>query len=417
MTTTYDVIIIGAGVAGLAAARRLQQAGLAPLVVEARDRIGGRIWTDHSYAPVELGAEFIHGEKATTWQLIDPAGLTAEPWPRPVAGAPNDGRSFAWQGQFFGPESELSIAVEQLCARVEAYEGPDRPVTEVLAEWAGGNEVVLTLAGNRLACREAADVTRLSAQALGREYAQGTAGWDNFHIQAGYDALPKLLAEGLEIRCNAAVSQIDWDNRAVRLSLPEGEVIQARQVIITVPLGVLQANQPRFVPALPVAKQQAIQAIAMGYVTKLALWFRQVCWPPFTFLGTDKAVFTWWPVGTAEQPGLMGYIGGPAARRLAELGQAAAIEQGLNELSELFGPDVRPHFIKGKLVDWSSDPWSRGAYTYTPVGAGQARAELAAPLPPALFFAGEATSTNGHLATVHGAIETGWRAAEEVMQY
>jgi monoamine oxidase len=111
----------------------------------------------------------------------------------------------------------------------------------------------------------------------------------------------------------------------------------------------------------------------------------------------------------------MGYVGGPQALELAALGQAGAVAQGLKELKQLFGAEIETAFIKGQMVDWSSDPWSRGAYSYTPVGAEAARAELAAPVANTLFFAGEATSINGHVGTVHGAIESGWRVAAEVL--
>ena len=157
----------------------------------------------------------------------------------------------------------------------------------------------------------------------------------------------------------------------------------------------------------------------MGQVTKLILWFAQPVTMPDTITSTDGKVGTWWPVtsrGSAEQPALMGYTGGPYALTLANMGERDAIAQGLDEITALFGTSLRERCIGGRLVDWSRDPWSLGAYTYSPVGIGTSRADLAAPLDNTLFFAGEATVTNGHIATVHGAIETGWRAAGEVVK-
>jgi monoamine oxidase len=148
-------------------------------------------------------------------------------------------------------------------------------------------------------------------------------------------------------------------------------------------------------------------------VIKLMLWFERQLWPDFVVLSTDGRIATWWPVESAATPTLMGYVGGPATLEVAALGEQGAITLALAELSQLFGADLAAACLGGRLSGWSDDPWSLGAYTYSPVGIGDARAALAAPLGP-LHFAGEATLTNGHIATVHGAIESGRRAAEEI---
>jgi len=166
---------------------------------------------------------------------------------------------------------------------------------------------------------------------------------------------------------------------------------------------------------LPAERLAALERIGVGHVTKLILWFDRQCWPEFTVLSTDGQVATWWPVPGAATPTLMGYVGGPAALGLAARGEAGAIATGLAELTALFGADMRAACLGGRLADWSRDPWSLGAYTYSPVGMGNARAILATPLAETLYFAGEATVTNGHLATVHGAIESGYRAAAEIL--
>jgi monoamine oxidase len=265
-----------------------------------------------------------------------------------------------------------------------------------------------------LANIEGADPERLSAAALTNEREASTNGAENFHILDGYDRAVARLAAGLEIRLGCPVERVAWGEGGVELGLAGGERLWARRAIVTLPLGVLQAGRPAFAPALPPAKREAIGAIAMGQVTKLLLWFDRPLWPEMTALSTDGAVATWWPVESAATPTLMGYTGGPAALRLAALGAAAAIEAGLRELSALLDVDAAAACIGGRVADWSRDPWSLGAYTYSPLGMGDARASLAAPLGP-LHFAGEATATGGHLATVHGAIESGRRAADEVL--
>lgn len=403
----HDVIIIGAGAAGLAAGRRLHTAGLEPLLLEARDRVGGRIWTDHTHGPAELGAEFIHGDRAITWEVVRAAGLRTSVW--------GDDRRFAWGERILLPDDPIIPRVFALYGAATSYSGPDVSAGVLLCGQTSLDDPALLFASRWLANIEAADPEILSAPAVSHERATSTNGERNFHILDGYDRMVTALADGLTIRLGAAVEQIAWGEAGVTLRLESGEELRARRAIITVPLGLLQAGRPAFRPALPAPKQRAIRAIAVGHVTKLLLWFDRQLWPDFTVLSTDGVIATWWPVESAAVPALMGYTGGPAALAVAGLGKQEAIATGLRELSALFGVDAAPACIGGKLADWSRDPWSLGAYTYSPLGMGNARAKLATPLAGSLFFAGEAAVTNGHIATVHGAIESGIRAAEEAL--
>lgn len=414
-TTKGEVVIIGAGMAGLAAAQRLRSAGLAPLVLEAQERIGGRVWTDRSRGVVELGAEFIHGKKAVTWDLIRQANLVTAPWPPEEMKGQAGAYLYAHQGKFL-LNSNLDANVQNLYNRTERYAGPEQSVAEFMARLTPAEDLAGQFALNRVACVENADVNGLSVQALGQERRMNSAGWgDDFHVTSGYDSLAAFLAQGLRLSLNTAVTQIDWDESGAVLLLSNQQSIRARHVVVTVPLSLLQAGVPHFQPALPGEKQHAIQALAMGQVIKLVLWFEYPFWPPFAFLYADGLILTWWPVYSEQGTALMGYTGGPTAQTLAALEEQAAIKQGLAEVAVLFGKRAYETFIKGRWVDWSGEPWTRGGYSYTPVGAGDARAKLAAPVANTLFFAGEATSTNGHLATVHGAIESGRRAAGEIL--
>lgn len=403
----YDTIIVGAGVAGLAAARALRDAGRPALVVEARERAGGRVHTDRTHGPAELGAEFVHGHLAATWELIRAAGLRAAAW---------DGARRAGVGGRILPQGDPTLGrATALYDAVSAHEGADISAAALLATLAPPDDPALTIALQWLANVEGADPHLLSAATLGRERAASRSGAGNFHILDGYDRLVDHMAAGLELRLGAPVERIGWGHAGVQLDLAGGERLEARRAILTLPLGMLKAGRPGFDPPLPSAKRRAIQAIAMGHVSKLILWFDSAPWGDLAVLSTDGRVATWWPVESAATPTLMGYTGGPAALALAELGEAGAIEVGVAELSRLLGRAMRPHLLGGRLADWSRDPWSLGAYSYSPVGMGDARAALAAPLGGTLFFAGEATLTDGHLATVHGAIESGRRAAREVL--
>lgn len=403
----HDTIIIGAGAAGLAAAQTLAAAGTAALVVEARGRAGGRIHTDRTHGPVELGAEFIHGHLAATWEHVRAAGLRTSPW--------GSERGFARGGAILPPDDPLSARVFALYEQVAHYDGPETGAAALLRRLAAPDDPALTIVLRWLANLEGADTERLSAAAYAWEREHSSNGEENYHILDGYDRLVAQLAAGLDIRLDAPVERVAWAPGAVMATIAGGEQLRARRAIVTVPIGVLQAGRPAFTPELPRAKRDAIAAIPMGHVTKLVLWFARQLWPDFTVLSTDGRIATWWPVESAATPTLMGYQGGQVALDVAAMGETRAIEAALEELTTLFGPEVRGAYLGGRLADWSRDPWSLGAYTYSAVGLGGARAALAAPVAGTLFFAGEATVLDGHIATVHGAIESGRRAAGELL--
>ncbi|MCS6882307.1 MAG: NAD(P)/FAD-dependent oxidoreductase [Oscillochloridaceae bacterium] len=403
----YDTLIIGAGVAGLAAARALQAAGQHICVLEARERVGGRIATDRTYGPVELGAEFVHGDRACTWTEIRAAGLRTRPW--------GTSRRFARGGRLLSPDDPAIARTYELFELVNTYDGPEVSVAELIARHTTPGDPAGEFVLRWLANLEAADPARLSAVAIARERAESQNGSGNFHLLDGYDCLTNHMAAGLPIRLGAPVARLVWRPGAVVARLARGEALTARRALITAPAGVLRAGRPAFDPPLPAERLAALHAIGVGHVTKLILWFDRQLWPEFTVLSTDGQVVTWWPAPGAATPTLMGYAGGPAALRLAARGEAGAIATGLAELTALFGADARAACLGGRLADWSRDPWSLGAYTYSPVSMGDARAILAAPLAETLYFAGEATVTGGHLATVHGAIESGYRAAAEIL--
>lgn len=403
----HDVIIIGAGAAGLAAARALAAAGVEALLVEARDRIGGRIWTDHSHGPTELGAEFIHGDRAATWEYVRAAGLRTSPW--------GDDRRFARGGRVL-PAGDPAVArVYALYEAVAHHAGPDISAAELLGGRAQADDPALGLALRWLANLEGADPARLSAAAFAHERLASSNGEGNFHILDGYDRVVAHLARGLAIRTGCPVARVGWAPDGAVVELAGGEALRARRVVVTVPVGALQAGRLAFAPELPEAKRAALGAIPMGHVTKLAMWFDRQLWPDFTVLSSDGRIATWWPVESAATPTLMGYQGGHQALAVAAMGEEQAVAVALDELAVLFGPEVRAALVGARLADWSRDPWSCGAYTYSAVGMGAARAALAAPVAGTLFFAGEAVAAGGHIATVHGAIESGRRAAAEIL--
>jgi len=272
------------------------------------------------------------------------------------------------------------------------------------------------------------------------------AGSGNFRIHAGYDVVIQHLASGLDVRLNTAVTHIDWGERpsggssdGVVVHTAASQALRASAVIVTVPLPVLQQDALTFDPPLPEAKRHAIQALRMGPVVKLHLLFRERFWPDDTSIFSGSGDMpVWWPPAfgrerSEDQPPhvLTAFVGAKRALALDAMTNEAVADHALNALCQMFTraphgevgaqPEYvsdlpRRTFIKLERVSWQTDPWARGGYTFVPTGAYGARQALAEPVGGRVFFAGEATVFDSNPATVHGALESGWRAAREVMR-
>jgi monoamine oxidase len=430
-----DVVVVGAGAAGLSAGRALADAGLSVIVLEARDRLGGRVWTDRAFGPVpvERGAEFIHGAGAESWPVVRQAGLHTEPFAR------WSGRRIALSpGRLAGawlPRTRLDLrrifTLEQEIAR---YQGPDCS----LAEWLAARRyspLAAHIADIRLAHANCATPTTISVAELAHELRLSDRGPGDFHILDGYDRVFTPLAAGLDVRLSTAVTEIEWGQDGVQVktrrqgdkethepidqsSTPDRLVshstLQARHAVVTLPLALLKAGAVRFDPPLPERKQRAIETLAMAPAIKLLFRFAEPFWDDqMTFLTADDPVPVWWTVRRGA-PLLTGFVTGPRAARLAAHGQAGIVERGLNALTAIFGPAARRLFERAQVVDWGADEWARGGYSSVPPGAHGQRQILAEPA-AALHFAGEATVFASNPATVHGALHSGQRAAGEII--
>ena len=413
MDTQVDVLVIGAGAAGLGAARALADAGRRVIVLEARDRIGGRVWTDHDFGPVpvERGAEFIHGERAETWVWLRRAGLSAASQAR-WSGRRivlDDGRLAGADLLHTRPDLRRVFELEHLIA---AYRGPDCS----LAEWLVANEfspLAARIADMRLAHSYCATPATISVVELAHELRLDDKGPGDFHILEGYDRVLAAVAANLDIRLNTPVMAIRWDADGVEVTASQG-AFAARAAVVTLPLALLKADTVSFAPALPDEKRRAIAALAMGPAMKLLLRFTEPFWDPeLTFLTADQPIAVWWTVRPGE-PLLTGFITGPRAERLAAHGAEEVIERGLAQLDALFDRAPSRLFVAGQLVDWAADAWARGGYSSVPPGAYGQRAVLAERVGP-LHFAGEATVVDNNPATVHGALHSGGRAAAEII--
>jgi monoamine oxidase len=424
-----DVLVLGAGIAGLAAARLLAERGRRVLVLEARDRVGGRILsqTTEQGAIVELGAEFVHGRAPELWSLIDECGAETVERDGSVLREQEDGRlvedADTEDGDLFAPLDSLAALREDSLSFADWLRTSDVPEQEraALRGYVEGFN--------------AADATRISARSLGvqQRAEQAIEGDRMWHIRGGYAQLTDDLAErvrqlGAEIRLGCVVASVQWRAGDVQVHTTHGS-FHAPQCIVTLPLGVLQ-HGPTFEP-----EPQALGAarrLAMGDAVRFTMLFREPWWESTPHLYPDALrdlsfLFTsrrmppvWWTPHPERQktPSLTGWAGGPAAAQLAgrsaeELGQEAC-----RTLAQVFG--LPAEHIQNALLgtyahDWAADPFACGAYSYVPAGALDAPEAMSRPEASTLFFAGEHTDTTGHWGTVHAALHTGLRAAAQAL--
>jgi monoamine oxidase len=431
-TQRFDVAVIGAGAAGLAAAAELSERGCQVCVLEARDRIGGRIFTRHEphlAVRLELGAEFVHGKAHATsrWiadrntELIDAAE-----------------QRWILRGDKLRPADDLFPELKSRLGRVRRPR-KDLPFSEFLEGPARSHlsprirEFALMLVEGY----DAADATRISTLATLDEWCgESSADAATFRPQRGYESLLHALAGALDpkrvhIKLSTIVREVRWKRGEVAIAATQqgrAEDVVARQAIVTLPLGVLQLppqapNGVRFVPTLD-AKQEALAALATGPVIKLVLQFRRAFWEQVdggryayaAFFHAPKAAFpTFWTMLPARASVLTAWAAGPAAAKLAGLGESELVRAALDCLGKLFpeGDRVAADFQCAYLHDWQADPFACGAYSYVVAGGGKGRERLAEPLDDTLFFAGEAADTDGESGTVAGALASGERAVEE----
>jgi monoamine oxidase len=399
-----DAIVIGAGAAGLAAARLLREAGLEVIVLEARARLGGRIHTLHEPGwpmPIEAGAEFVHGAPPRLMRVLALAGLETRP---------SRGSHLLAEGGRLRRADRLWREVQQLLAHVG---GPERTVREYFDSpgWKRRtNEEQRWMAAAFVEGFDALDLDRASLRAIAEESSGGAERIDR--VVQGYGALVDWLAAGTRVVLRAP---------ATRVLLRDGEVEvrtrrrawRARTAIVTLPLAVLQAGALQFRPALPPRKQQAIDGLAMGAVVKVALRLERPLLGRALFLhARSVAVPTWWVPRPLTEHALIGWAAGPRAEALPRT-DAAIARTALESLRTALGAEI-PLSAPPLVFDWRRDEYARGAYSWVPVGQLKQRQELAAPVGKQLFFAGEATSSEMS-GTVHGALESGFRAAGEVL--
>lgn len=416
-----SVAVIGAGMAGLAAASALRAAGVAVTVYEARGRIGGRVVTDRGWPglPVDMGASWIHGVKGNPiTALARAAGAALHPTDYDSGATFRDGAEAA---DLPDPFDLLDAA--QAAAWDAATDLSLRAAVEGLAVWqamgARGRDRMRAAIYRNVELEYAADWGALSARNFD---AGGEFGGGDALLLAGYDALAAHAARGLDIRLGARVQRLEAGARGVRLGLAGGGVVTADAAVCTLPLGVLQAGAVVFDPPLAPARQAAIARLGMGLLNKLWLRFdAPPPVPPVDWLTDLTPPDDLWPewVNPGARTGLPLLLGFNAAGRAAAVegwSDADTIAAGTETLRAMFGSRF-PAPRDGKVTRWRGDALAGGAYSFVPVGAdGDTRAALAGTdWDGRLHFAGEAAETE-HPATVHGAWLSGRRAAAALLE-
>jgi monoamine oxidase len=421
-----EVIVVGAGAAGLAAAYELSRRGRSVLVLESADRVGGRILTTKTASghPVELGAEFVHGEPPALCRIIRDHHLQTEP----VRGeflCFEEGRLQDCHGFFEDADRVLQELPKN---------GPDMSFEDFLRSQ--GSE--FSADARKRACSfvegfNAADPARISVRSLvqASEFEERHGGDVQMRIASGYSVVPDTLMQLLpaslaEVKVGRTVTEIRWSPGEVRLSCDSNdgqESCSARCCIITVPIGVLQRSASgkgrlRIEP-FPDATASALRQVAMGNVVRFTLEFDKIFWPKdMSFLFAQaEAIPTWW--SRTGLPLITGWCAGPRCAPLLGLSSDQLADRALPILAKMLGEteaSLRQTFHNIYFHDWHNDPCTLGAYSYVVAGGVSAPFELARPVANTLFFAGEATDANGRSGTVDGAIASGQQAAQMILE-
>lgn len=420
---TEKIIVVGAGMAGLAAARTLVDAGYAVTVLEGRARVGGRVWTSRQWtdAPLDLGASWIHGTKGNPITALADT-ISA----KRVATSYDSAILYDTSGQPATDAQEAAVeawqeTLDEATAKAQhrAQDLSLQAAIEQVIDWAAlskreRQELQLFL-NSTIEQEYAGATTEISAQYF--EYDEAFTGKDVL-FPDGYGAIPAYLAKGLALHLNQRVTDIAYDQHGVTVTT-DRDTFRADRAVVTLPLGVLKQKVVRFAPLLPAAKVAAIESLGMGLLNKLYLRFPTPFWPTtydwLTYLALEKGQWSEWLslYRPTQKPILLGFTAAAFGRTIEQWSDEKLVNSAMSTLHTIFGRQI-PAPTAWQITRWASDPFAYGSYSFYKVGSTpDSRAALAAPIAGRLFFAGEATAAD-YPGTVHGAYLSGLRAAEEI---
>jgi monoamine oxidase len=428
-----DVIVIGAGATGLMAAHELTKAGKRVIVLEARNRTGGRIHTldDTSFFKyAELGAEFVHGDLPVTLKLLKQAGIQM---------VPASGEMWHYNDGKFSKEYQRIDHWSLLMEKLSNLE-QDTSIGEFLRQEFGENKYaeLRDWVSRFVAGYDGADPFKASAFALRKEW-QSEDEHAQHRVKGGYCRMIRyLVAEskknGAQLFLNSIVKKIHWEHGRVEVITTDEVSYKAGKVIIALPLGVLQAAPSEkgaisFSPSVP-QYQQAIQQMGFGAIVKILLEFKNTFWQgqeiaklagdslkEMGFLLSNEEIPTWWTQYPGHSTVLTGWLGGPPAEKKKDITDEELFQQALQSLSNVFKlsiDELKGNLIAWNISNWTADPFTRGAYAYDTVDASAAREILSAPINKTIYFAGEYLYDGPAMGTVEAALTSGLETAKNL---
>lgn len=424
LSTSASVLVLGAGIAGLAAARALTEQGRSVIILEARNRVGGRMWTDSSLGvPLDLGASWIHGVNGNPiTKLAKQFGVKTVPTDDENSIMFNADGSEHSDVEWEETESLFEEIYEEVALMQEETES-DTSLQDafdaVLSEYDLSDEQMRRLnyyAYLGTSLEYGADMNDLSLW----EWDQDEEfGGEEVIFPGGYNQITNVLAKGLDIRLETVVKTIRYGDDGVVVETTAGDFV-ADQAVVTFPLGVLKQASVKFEPPLPESKQSAIQKLAMGVLNKVYLRFPEVFWDEnvetISYLGDVLGEWSDWLsfVPFTGEPVLMAFHGGDKGFALENLSDDVIVAGAMKTLQVMFGESV-PEPIGILITRWGKDPFALGAYSHIPpFASGEDYDALFEPVDDKLYFAGEATSRE-YPSTVHGAYLSGLAAAREML--
>jgi monoamine oxidase len=429
MDDRTDIIIIGAGISGLFAAKELSQKGKKVTIIEAMESAGGRIRTvsGNFSRALDAGPEFIHGKLRLTKRLLDETGAVIRE---------QDGKFYRSRDGKIAASYEMMEGYDTVLEKMKTLE-KDLTMAEFLQQHFGGEEHS-ALRENITGLVEgfdAADVNRISVFSVREEWENGSID-ESSEADGAYKVLVdhltyQCISNGCRFEYNTPVTTVHWMKDGVSVTCKEGRAFVASRVLITVSLGILisaedEPGHIRFIPAVP-AKTEAAKKMGFGTVIKVNLEFRSVFWndidfkplatqlPDMSFLTSNAEIPVWWTKALTE-PFLVGWLGGSRAEKMKTLSDEEILKKAIAALSYAMNTSetlIMEQLTAASVSNWGTDPYTRGAYSYETPETAEARKILAEPLADAVFFAGEALGD--HTGTVEAALESAEKAVKQML--
>lgn len=412
--TNHDVIVIGAGAAGIAATKHLKKKGVSVLTLEAGTRVGGRAWTEHASfgVPLDMGCSWVSAlHRNSVGKIARKRGFSLVAHTDAATDLFRNGARATARDH---ADYEKAFTVIEKAMNKAGRKGRDVPARDVVPpdlSWAGPVQAWL---GPMDYGVEFDQISTL-------EDWNGRSDQPSAFVREGLGTVVAEEARGLPIRLNTAARHIDWSGTGVTVETDEGS-IRAKAALVTVSTGVLAAGGLRFTPDLPIERREAIHAAPMGLLMKVPLLFdgarlglgenNWVMWWTPDEMPMRACYFIAWPCGADY---VFGNIGGDLGWELSREAPDVAVNFALDELVKLVGSDARKHFRKGLRTDWANNPFVQGAYSSVRPGHAGLRATLAQPLGARVFFAGEACDAK-YPALVNGAWDSGKRTAKQIIK-